>query len=110
MGVACHTGTRPGAGSIVLWCPERDFAISVMTSVMARGAAAATIIALHALDTAFGLDPINWNERLVPSMPVADDWTNLPTLDSQRNGAASLVVHSSFRDSFSHPSNNRRFG
>jgi hypothetical protein len=61
--MACHTGTRPGAGSIVLWSPGRDSAISVLTSVMARGAAVATIIALHALDTALGLDPIDWSDR-----------------------------------------------
>ena len=90
MDVACHTGTRPAAGSIVHWCAERDFAISVLTSVMARGAAAATVIALQALHTAFGLDPINWNERLVSSMSLADDLANLPTFRRQRNGATSL--------------------
>lgn len=58
-----HSGTRPGAGSLILWAPGGDFGIAVLTNVMYKGVCVASIIAMRAVEMFFDLTPADWEGR-----------------------------------------------
>ena len=57
------TGTLNGAGSILLWCPEKGFGIAILTNVMSTTFGAGPAIALSALDRQFGFSAVDWIAR-----------------------------------------------
>ena len=56
-------GTLNGAGSILLWCPEKGFGVVILTNVMSTTFGAGPAIALSALDRGFGFPAVDWIER-----------------------------------------------
>lgn len=65
--IACHTGSVPGTGALLLWTPGRTkgdiFGVYVNTNVMVQGLAVALIVALRVFDLEFGFEPIDWSQR-----------------------------------------------